>query len=603
MTRGALTALVVLLCASPVAAQLQRTHLDGIVVDPSGMPVAGAVVSLSDTLGVELRRTESTATGAFALSDVAPGRYALRAEANAIVSAPVAVTLEDGLAVHVVVRLSPTFREAVTVEGARTSLPVASRASLAGDSLARVPPRQRSHGLQDAVATLPGWATEDNGLLHSRGVDDGFLYVIDGVPVYERLDQTSGLAPDVSTLDSLTVVTGYVPPEFGYKAGGVIEARTRLAQSRWRGMSDVGVGSDSAVDGAATAGGPLGDATTVWLGAAGHRADRYLDPVHPDNFPNTGGALNLTGQLTTQWRNRHLLNVAWGLGSASFDVPNTDEQDEAGQDQQQRLGQRVLNASWQRAGGVDWVAQASGYVRHQSAALVPSAFDTPLTADADRSLTRVGMLAGVTRQIEAHLLKAGLEVQTLRLDERFRFAVTDREEGEDAGLSGPALDFTPENPFRFDDSARPTLIAAYLQDSWRLNRRWSVAAGIRFDHTRLLLSRHQISPRGGVAFAIDGRTALRGSMGRFYQPPQSENVLLSSPSGSGRSRAAWSTGSRPGCAWTSPTGGGGCARWPTRTCSSARRSSFPTLSPRDVRTASTHGSNSRRAASGLAMQI
>ena len=37
---------------------------------------------------------------------------------------------------------------------------------------------------------MPGWATEDNGLLHSRGVDDGFLYVVDGVPVYERLDQT-----------------------------------------------------------------------------------------------------------------------------------------------------------------------------------------------------------------------------------------------------------------------------------------------------------------------------------------------------------------------------------------------------------------------------
>ena len=521
-------ALIVLLCATPAAAQLQRTHLDGIVVDASGAPVAGAAVILSDTLGAELRRTASTTSGAFALSDMAPGRYALRARSGDILSAPVSVTLDDGLAVHVVVRLPPTFRDAVTVEGARTSLPVASRMSLAGDSLARVPPRQRSHGLQDAVATLPGWATEDNGLLHSRGVDDGFLYVIDGVPVYERLDQTSGVAPDISTLDSLTIVTGYVAPEFGYKAGGVIEARTRSAQSRWRGMSDVGVASDSAVAGAATAGGPLGDSTTVWAGASGQRGDRYLDPVHPDNVHNTGGALNVTGQLTTQWRDRHLLNVAWGLGRASFDVPNSDEQEDAGQDQRQRLGQGVLNTSWQRTGARDWVAQASGYIRHQSSALMPSAFDTPLTADADRSLTRFGVLAGVTRQIEAHLLKAGLEVQTLRLAERFTFAVTDPERGDDAGLSGPAMDFTPEHPFRFEDSARPTLIAGYLQDSWQLNRRWSVAAGIRFDHSRLLLSRQQFSPRVGVAFAAGGSTALRASAGRFYQPPQSENLLLSS---------------------------------------------------------------------------
>jgi outer membrane receptor protein involved in Fe transport len=528
VTRHALGLLLALLCAIPTSAQLQRTRIDGVVVDPSGLPVAGATVILADPLGAELRRTVSAASGAFALGDVAPGRYSLRARSNDILSAPVSVTIEDGLAVHVVVRLSPTFRDAVTVEGARTSLPVASRVSLAGESLTRMPSRQRSHGMQDALATLPGWATEDNGLLHSRGVDDGFLYVIDGVPVYERMDQTSGLAPDVSTLDSLSVVTGYVPPEFGYKAGGVIEARTRSAQSRWRGTSDLGVASDRAVDGVASIGGPIGESATLWLGAGGHRSDRYLDPVHPGNLHNTGGALNLTGQLATRWRAEHLLNVAWGVGSAGFDVPNSDEQEEAGQDQRQRLGQGALNASWQRPWALDWVAQASAYVRRQSAELTPSLFDAPLTADAERSLTRVGVLAGVTRQIEAHLLKAGIEVQTLRLDERFTFAVTDPGQGEEAGLSGPALDFTPERPFRFQDSARPTLFAAYLQDSWQVSRRWSVAAGLRFDRTRLLLARHQVSPRVGVAYAVNGRTGLRASVGRFYQPPQSENLLLSS---------------------------------------------------------------------------
>ena len=68
------------------------------------------------------------------------------------------------------------------------------------------------------MATLPGWSSEDNGLLHVRGTDDGFLYVFDGVPVYERLDQLSGLGPDLSTVESISVITGYIPPEFGHKA-------------------------------------------------------------------------------------------------------------------------------------------------------------------------------------------------------------------------------------------------------------------------------------------------------------------------------------------------------------------------------------------------
>jgi hypothetical protein len=56
----------------------------------------------------------------------------------------------------------------------------------------RAPIRISSRGLQDAVATTPGWSTEDNGLMHARGVDDGFLYVVDGVPMYERMDSAHG---------------------------------------------------------------------------------------------------------------------------------------------------------------------------------------------------------------------------------------------------------------------------------------------------------------------------------------------------------------------------------------------------------------------------
>ncbi len=112
--------------------------------------------------------------------------------------------------------------------------------------------RTIAKGLQEAVATLPGWATEDNGLLHVRGIDDGFLYVIDGVPVYERLDQLSGLGPDLSTVESINVITGYMPAEFGYKAGGVIDVRSKSAADRlgraWRSSAR---GSDDDTHGAA----------------------------------------------------------------------------------------------------------------------------------------------------------------------------------------------------------------------------------------------------------------------------------------------------------------------------------------------------------------
>jgi hypothetical protein len=143
-------------------------------------------------------------------------------------------------------RLSAVLAEQVVVSAEQHEPgSITTRVTLAGDAVRRGPSRLRNRGLQDAIATTPGWATEDNGLLHVRGVDDGFLYVIDGVPVYERLDGLFGVAPDPAMIDSVSVLTGYVPPEFGFKSGGVIEVRSAArGADTWLGNVDVGAGSD-----------------------------------------------------------------------------------------------------------------------------------------------------------------------------------------------------------------------------------------------------------------------------------------------------------------------------------------------------------------------
>ncbi len=414
------------------------------------------------------------------------------------------------------------------VEGARPAASIATRTSLGAESIARAPTRTGARRLQDVVATLPGWATEDNGLLHSRGVDDGFLYVIDGVPVYERLDQTSGLTPDASTIDALTVLTGYVPPEYGYKAGGVIDVRTRAATETWRGFAETGAGSDAAVDGGGSVGGAIGHGATLWLQAGGQRSSRFLDPVHPDNLHNDGGSLTTAGQFTAGTGARDRVTASWNGGGARFDVPNTGEQDAAGQDARQRLAQGAATVSWQRGWSSATVSQVAGYARRSRVRLDPSDGDTPLTAEADRRLTRVGGLAAVTHQAGRHVMKAGGEVQALRLTERFGFAVTDEDEAEEAGLSDAAIAFGLDSPFRFAGRARPSLFSAYVQDTWQATPALTLAAGLRFDRTTLLLARRQWSPRLGAGFAASPRTALRASLSRFYQPPQSEYLLLAS---------------------------------------------------------------------------
>ncbi len=520
-------ALIAVALPAFTSAQPQTARVAGAVVSAQGAPVAGAAVVLADPLGAVLRVSTTDTTGRFVFADVPPGRFALRAQPAGAAATPyVPLVVDAALPVDVTLRLPPTLTEAVHVEG-QLEVP-STRMGLAGDSLTAVPARLRGRSVQDAVATLPGWGTEDNGLLHARGVDDGFLYVIDGVPVYERLDALNGIGPETGTLVSINVVTGYVAPEFGYKAGGVIELQSSAGGDRWQTDGDLGGGGFDTVEGGLVAGGAVGRALRLRAGASAQRSSRFLDPVHPDNLHNEGGSRSSFAALETRGGGADHARAGWSLGRSRFDVPNTDEQDEAGQDQRQRLSQASVSMSWQRVWSDRVVSQVAGYHRRGWATLDAPVNATPIAATSDRSLVRTGVIAGVSRQQGAHLFKAGFEGQRLSLDETFGFFVTDEDDGEEAGLGAAALAHDAGDPFVFTGTASPHLWSFYVQDSWQPGERLSLAAGVRADRTQLLLPRHQFSPRLGLSYRLTGATVVRGSVSRFFQPPQPEHLLLSS---------------------------------------------------------------------------
>ena len=530
MWLAALGAVLVFASCTTAHAQLQHGSIRGTVVGPDGGPVDAVVVTLLDGLGEELASAVAE-RGRFQLTNVAPGTYSLRAEAPPLRAVLHRLTIAAALPVDVELRLSASLTEQVVVAANDADTTTATnRVTLAGDAIRRAPTRLRSRGLQEAVATAPGWATEDNGILHVRGVDDGFLYVIDGVPVYERLDGLFGMAPDPAMLDSVNVITGYVPPEFGLKSGAVIEVRSAARTTDvWAGTADVGVGNERMRDFSAIAGGPLARVATLTAGLSGQTSDRFLDPVHPDNFHNRGGSLSGGGQFGWNASPANMLTAVAGFGRSRFDVPHGDVQDDAGQDQRQRTVQHWQTASWQRSWSAGAVTQVAAYHRFGSSALSGSPRDTPLFSTANRALRRVGLLASMTRQLGPHVVKIGGEAARLRLREHFSFAVADAHAAREADLSDEAIEHTLERPFVFDGTASPSLLSAYLQDSIRPFNRLTIDLGVRADWSRMLVGASQWSPRIGAAYKLPSTdTTVRASFGRFFQPPQAENLLLAS---------------------------------------------------------------------------
>ena len=84
-----------------------------------------------------------------------------------------------------------------------------------------------SRGIEAIVASVPGFATDDNGRLHPRGSESQVQYVIDGVPITDNLSAIFSTSLDARILRTAEVLTGGIPAEFGDKLAGVVNVNTR----------------------------------------------------------------------------------------------------------------------------------------------------------------------------------------------------------------------------------------------------------------------------------------------------------------------------------------------------------------------------------------
>ena len=524
--KSALRIALFLLLPLPVKAQLQSSVVAGLVTAPGGSPASGAEVLLLDATGQRVAATSSDDQGRFRLRDVAPGTYQVQAQAPPLVSRAHRVSVRDGIAVSLELRLSAERSEDVVVSAEASPPGGASGTTLAGEAVQRRADTLRGNALRAAVADTPGWTAEDNGLMHFRGADDGILFVIDGVPVYERLDPLFGIGIDPLALRSVRVLSGNVPAEFGLRSGGVIDVRSEGGTLRsWSGSFETGVASHASAGLSGLAQGPLGEAASLTIGLTGERSQRFLDPVREENLHTRGARAGAEAELA--WSpGASTVSVRAGHARSDYDVPHDEEQHASGQDQRQRLRQSFATLNWQHVTGGGAVTQLAAFGRFTRATLDGSPQDTPLAAASDRQQDRLGVLGSVSREKGRHRVKLGFEASQIELDETLRFHVTDPD-SQSVDFSEAVLEHDAANPFDFAGSVRRSVLSAYAQDSFRLSNAFTFDVGVRFDHSRLLTAESQWSPRLGASWRM-GRTTLRASLDRFFQPPQTEYLLLSS---------------------------------------------------------------------------
>jgi outer membrane receptor protein involved in Fe transport len=523
-----LVAYAVVLLAASASAQIDIGNVRGTVVDPSNARFSKAAVTLENPLTGRKEQALTDNRGIFEFNNLPFGAYLLRVVAVGFREFRREISVRSNIPIQVGIILSVSpAEESLTVKPEMNQEDISRTETIIDESSIALKPEGSS--LQTVVAATPGWTTENDQLMHVRGVDDGALYVVDGVPTPDRLDRLSAHSLPIEAITSMDVITGNIPAEFGDRSGAAIIVQPKSGMDKApTGTVSLGGGSFQAEHFSTTAAG----GTRKWgvlLAVSGERSSRFLDPVDPRNFNNEGGSLSLF--LRCDWyptENDVILLDVTGAGS-DFRVPNTLAQELAGQRQREELRDNRQSIAWQHTWSPTTLSNVVYFRQSYGGKIFPSPFDVPLLVRQDRHHVRQGVLASATHILRGHTLKAGLQGSLVSVREFFSFAVTDEQTAQEADLTPQAIVFTPGSPFLFAAGARRGGASVYLQDDFSPLRNLTVNAGVRYDYSNLLVSDHQLSPRiGAVYYFPETKTALRASFNRLYMPPPGENLLLAS---------------------------------------------------------------------------
>ena len=206
----------------------------GTVLDPTGAIVPNATVEIHNPVSHFNRSTFSDAAGKFAFSNVPFNNYHISINAAGFTpySQDVDVRSAVPLSLNVTLKVAGST-DIVTVEAGGGDLlendPTAhtdvDRASF--DKI----PLESSSPLSDLVTrSAPGISADSNGLFHGMGDHASNSFSIDGQPITDQQSKIFSNQVPVDSIDSLEVIQGAPPAEYGGKTSLVIVATTRSGQ-------------------------------------------------------------------------------------------------------------------------------------------------------------------------------------------------------------------------------------------------------------------------------------------------------------------------------------------------------------------------------------
>src|SRR2546423_1796631 len=235
--RGAawvILSLLWVLCGAPVRAQLgNSSSIEGVVKDQSGGSVPGAHVEITYPVSGYHRETTTDTDGAFRFTNVPFNPYNLVVTASGFNAAMQDVELRSSVPVSVQINLKigSAASTTVTVEANGADL-VENEPTFHTDidrSLFERLPLESASSSVSSLVTLasPGAIADSNGLVHAIGDHAESSFSVDNQPITDQTSKVFSNQIPADSIQSLEVISGAPPAEFGDKTRLVIKVTTR----------------------------------------------------------------------------------------------------------------------------------------------------------------------------------------------------------------------------------------------------------------------------------------------------------------------------------------------------------------------------------------
>jgi len=234
--RNAALAMLVLLIAIAKAVAAASTPIRGIIgtaTDALGRPLPGVSVELQSSNGKAVAQSVTTLQGQFQLPLAKAGAYALVTHKQGFKPAtrfillpgeknPIVLVLEAQAALNVPVRasrlraqngLSPTGN---------------SKYTMTAEDISNLPAGEATP-LNDVLLQIPGVALDQNQEIHIRGEHAGIQYQMNNImlPLDINNDPTFTQLLNSYFVNSVSLIDGVLPAQYGYRTSGVIEIQTK----------------------------------------------------------------------------------------------------------------------------------------------------------------------------------------------------------------------------------------------------------------------------------------------------------------------------------------------------------------------------------------